>query len=978
MSNISKISLGGEVYDITLTQEKFNALLKGGSPGLTYEISEDGTYASCTGIGDCADTDIVIASAYQGKPVTSIGEQAFLDCISLTSVTIPDSVMSIGNSSFSSCTSLESVTIPDSVESIGNDAFLGCQSLKSIEIPGSVTDIGNYAFSFCAILKSIVIPEGVESIGSQAFYGCYGLTSVTIPDSVTSIGYGALAECPNLTIYCEAESKPEGWNNEWIYSNTPIVWGAVLDFPAVNDKLIEIQGLAIVGSEGLTYELSEDGTYAICTERGSCEESDVIIASEYEGVPVTSIGDYAFSGYALLTSITIPNSVTSIGKYAFNNSRLTSITIPNSMTSIGDYAFWGCNNLTSITIHNSVTSIGVGAFYGCDKLTSITIPDSVTSIGTNAFEYCESLASIEIPDSVTSIDDFAFSDCYNLTSITIPDSVTSIGFRAFAGCSSLTIYCEAKARPEGWDTSWNLENRPVVWGAALDIPAVNAKLTQLEENTGSVTLTYTNDTPMVKEHGGIAAGATFDNVSIQDMLTMILYPYIEIEVGTPEADQTPKIYYVHDLPTLKSVAIPVKKNSATNLQFSLWDTTKNVKVVEDMILTESNIEDNKLTFSNLNYPIDTTRNFAIKYTYKGKGGADSDEKTVTVGEFTINFQEPTLKTLTSNLGNGNKLDYYTGQGVTIQDITVNVDKEGSASATGGITKVVLYRDGEEAASSTVENLSLPYTFDYSDTIADSQNHTYTVRAYYNARTGDSTDLYSTYVETSPINITFSYRQAEIQMTGNTGGTFSKLDPQEISNIKATFTKYSDAVGSIWLQRERSTATTSYYLVGYRELSGYDSDIYSDESAAVSFDYTESNVCTTTTMWAQVYGAELNNLIEQDSVTWTFYAPYCYGFVDKDVTYDTINRATLESLTQSQYAPTYVELAEPESQKKVVYAIPDGNYTKIIDKNTGFEVTSGYTTGKKTITFADNSTQEYQIFILTKAAQAPVKLEFKKN
>ena len=154
---------------------------------------------------------------------------------------------------------------------------------------------------------------------------------------------------------------------------------------------------------------------------------------------VTSIGEYAFYGCTGLTSITIPNSVTSIGEYAFYGcTGLTSINIPNSVTSIVGYAFSGCTGLTSITIPNSVTSIGSSAFYGCTGLTSITIPNSVTSIGNGAFYGCTGLTSITIPNSVTSIGNGAFSGCTGLTSITIPNSVTSIGLNAFSGCTGLT------------------------------------------------------------------------------------------------------------------------------------------------------------------------------------------------------------------------------------------------------------------------------------------------------------------------------------------------------------------------------------------------------------------------------------------------------------------------------------------------------------------------------------------------------------
>jgi len=153
---------------------------------------------------------------------------------------------------------------------------------------------------------------------------------------------------------------------------------------------------------------------------------------------VTNIGDFAFDMCNRMTSVTIPNSVTSIGIYAFERcSRLTSVTIGNSVTSIGDHAFYYCTRMTSVSIGNSVTSIGDLAFCNCNRLTSVTIPNSVTSIGNSAFRECSGLTSVTIGNSVTSIGEWAFKDCSGLTSVTIPNSVTSIGDNAFY-CENLT------------------------------------------------------------------------------------------------------------------------------------------------------------------------------------------------------------------------------------------------------------------------------------------------------------------------------------------------------------------------------------------------------------------------------------------------------------------------------------------------------------------------------------------------------------
>ena len=145
-------------------------------------------------------------------------------------------------------------------------------------------------------------------------------------------------------------------------------------------------------------------------------------------------------------SITIPNSVTSIGNYAFMNcSELSSITIPNSVETIGDYAFKSCSRLSSITIPDSVTSIGRSSFEYCVGFTSITIPNSVTSIGNSAFRGCSGLTSITIPNSVTSIGGYAFNNCSSLTTVTIPNSVKAIEISAFEGCPKLeTIYMQCE------------------------------------------------------------------------------------------------------------------------------------------------------------------------------------------------------------------------------------------------------------------------------------------------------------------------------------------------------------------------------------------------------------------------------------------------------------------------------------------------------------------------------------------------------
>lgn len=236
------------------------------------------------------------------------------------------------------------------------------ERILAVELPKGLTNIGRYAFEYCTGLTSISIPTSVTSIGDYAFDGCSGLTFISIPNSVTSIGDLAFTRCSGLT--------------------DPII---------VNDIFVLLPQ-------------NFRGEYSISSN-------------------IKKIIGGAFEGCSGLTSIFIPNSVTSIGRRAFYGcSGLTSVSIPNSLTSIGESVFYNCKGLTSVSTPNSVTCIGGEAFYGCSSLATISIPNSVTNIGYGAFENCSRLYSISIPSSVTSIRDEAFSGCNNINKLSINSS----------------------------------------------------------------------------------------------------------------------------------------------------------------------------------------------------------------------------------------------------------------------------------------------------------------------------------------------------------------------------------------------------------------------------------------------------------------------------------------------------------------------------------------------------------------------------
>ena len=278
------------------------------SVGLEYTLSYDETYYIVSGIGTCTDIEIVIPSIYMGKPVMSIGYQAFEKCISITNVAIPNSITFIDSWAFCYCTSLTSIEIPSSVTNIGFSAFRTCTNLTNIivdkrneaymsingnlytkngkilvqyaigkkdtefVIPNSVTNIDSWALYYCSNLTSVTYEEDSQltSIGERAFGDCPKLTSIEIPQSVTSISRYAFYMCRNLT--------------------------------------------------SVSFEVN-------------CQ--------------LTSIGDKAFYYCGNLTNIVIPSTVTRIGYEAFRScGNLTNIVIPSTVTSMGNFAFGGCDNLT--------------------------------------------------------------------------------------------------------------------------------------------------------------------------------------------------------------------------------------------------------------------------------------------------------------------------------------------------------------------------------------------------------------------------------------------------------------------------------------------------------------------------------------------------------------------------------------------------------------------------------------------------------
>ena len=362
--------------------------------------------------------------------------RAFYGCHGLSSVTIPNSVTSIGGNPFIYCSGLRIITVANGnpkydsrescnaiIETATNKLITGCQRTT---IPASVTSIGDAAFCGCSALSSFTIPSSVTSIGNYAYEGCDALLSVVIPKTVTSIG-------DNPFDYC---------------------WAL---------KSIKVE------SGNPNYD-SRDGCNAII----ETASNRLISGCSKTTIPptVTALGKDSFAGCTDLVMINIPNTVTSIEKWAFYGSGLRTIDIPNSISVIEDCVFSRCSELTSVTLPNTITRIGTEAFYYCETLSSIDMPASVTHIGVGAFYYCEKLSSIDMPASLTYIGADAFYSCTKLSSIDIPASVTYIGESAFeeSGLADVYSYIKSPANVTVGENAFRLYSPYYKW-RTLHVPA---------------------------------------------------------------------------------------------------------------------------------------------------------------------------------------------------------------------------------------------------------------------------------------------------------------------------------------------------------------------------------------------------------------------------------------------------------------------------------------------------------------------------
>lgn len=410
-----------------------------------YTVSEDCTKATITGLKDDSSTQITIPSG-----VAAIGDNAFKNCTSLTTVTFEEGsrLLTIGDYAFYHC-GIRDITLPDTVTEIGNYAFARsgiCNMNFSNE--GNLTTIGNNAFGNCEGLVEFTIPDSVVGMGKNVFAACINLTKIVFGKGMTVIGENVYG---GSSVLREIEFKGIITSFHKNALSNIATQNITLTLNRNQEYLEKVAYVALGGGESYSDDYrAQGGRYrenkSVDSTTTFCGITFDKVCFLFDATDMTAdefgseLSGYSGGGRSNLKFVLPENAdnyfsaiATLLSKY---DSGVVGVSIDGA-TSIPSRAFDGCTALKEIVVGKSVTSIGQNAFWQCTSLADVTLPSGITSIAAETFGYCSSLTSIIIPAGVTSVGQYAFDRCTALTSVTIPDSVTSLEYRAFWHCSSL-------------------------------------------------------------------------------------------------------------------------------------------------------------------------------------------------------------------------------------------------------------------------------------------------------------------------------------------------------------------------------------------------------------------------------------------------------------------------------------------------------------------------------------------------------------
>lgn len=301
-----------------------------------------------------------------------------------TSLSIPEkidgkTVLTIGEKAFYDNKTLKEAVLPDSVTKIETQAFAGCEGLEQIALSKKLVSIGNEAFLQCKKLSEISFPDSLERLGDSTFLGCSSLGKIFFPEKLKQIGEGTFSYCEQLTEISVPE-KNQNYSSE----------NGIL-FNQNKTKLIQYP----IGKQGSAY--------------------------------------------------TVPDTVTEIGNSGFAYSHLASVSLPDSLKTIGEFAFFDCDLIQELAVPQSVSVIGKEAFAWCDQLKKVVLPEGLHVLEYGLFWYSKNLNQVNLPASLTAISDYAFSRCESLEALEIPEGVRKIGEESFAYCSNLKRMILAKS-----------------------------------------------------------------------------------------------------------------------------------------------------------------------------------------------------------------------------------------------------------------------------------------------------------------------------------------------------------------------------------------------------------------------------------------------------------------------------------------------------------------------------------------------------